>query len=100
MHKFHLKHTLNLIPLNNLERPAQIFCYYTSWSMKRPGAGKFEPKDVDPSLCTHLVYAFATLKDHKLSEANDNDPDMYDQVLALREKNPDMQVLLGLLINT
>lgn len=85
--------------LNYLERPAQIFCYYTSWSMKRPGAGKFEPKDVDPSLCTHLVYAFATLKDHKLSEANDNDPDMYDQVLALREKNPDMQVLLGMLIN-
>ncbi|XP_070501617.1 probable chitinase 10 [Chironomus tepperi] len=78
------------------KRPAQIFCYYTSWSMKRPGAGKFEPKDVDPSLCTHLVYAFATLKDHKLSEANDNDPDMYDQILALREKNPDMQVLLAI----
>lgn len=64
--------------------------------MKRPGAGKFEPKDVDPSLCTHLVYAFATLKDHKLSEANDDDPDNYDQLLELREKNPELQVLLAI----
>lgn len=73
-----------------------MFCYLTSWSAKRPGAGKFEPKNVDPKLCTHLVYAFATLKDHKLSEANDNDPDSYDDVLELREKNPDLQVLLAI----
>lgn len=78
------------------KRAAQVFCYLTSWSAKRPGAGKFEPKDVDAKLCTHLVYAFATLKDHKLSEANDNDPDSYDEVLALREKNPDLQVLLAI----
>jgi chitinase len=42
------------------------------------------------------VYAFATLSDYKLSEANDNDPDMYDQVIELREKNPDLQVLLAI----
>lgn len=42
------------------------------------------------------MYSFATLKDHKLSEANDNDPDSYDEVLALREKNPDLQVLLAI----
>lgn len=78
------------------ERPPQVFCYLTSWSAKRPGAGKFEPKDVDAKLCTHVVYAFATLKDHKLSEANDTDPEMYDEVLALREVNPELQVLLAI----
>lgn len=31
-----------------------------------------------------------------MSEANDNDPDSYDEVLALREKNPDLQVLLAI----
>lgn len=82
--------------LSSTERPPQIFCYMTSASAKRPGAGKFEPKDVDAKLCTHVVYAFATLKDYKLSEANDNDPDMYDEVLALREVNPDLQVLLAI----
>lgn len=79
-----------------LARPGQVFCYLTSWSAKRPGAGKFTPKDIDAKLCTHLVYAFATLKDNKLTEANENDPDMYDQVIALRETNPDLKVLLAI----
>lgn len=78
-------------------RPAQVFCYLTSWSAKRPGAGKFEPKDIDAKLCTHLVYAFATLKDHKLTEANEDDPENYDKLIELREKNPDLQV--NLLLN-
>lgn len=64
----------------------------TSWSQKRPGAGKFTPEDVDADLCTHVVYAFATLKNHKLSEADDKDGEMYERVVALREKNPNLQV--------
>lgn len=75
-------------------RPAQVFCYLTSWSAKRPGVGKFEPKNIDASLCTHIVYAFATLKDHILTEANDDDPENYDKLIELREKNPDLQVCL------
>nr|AUM84818.1 chitinase-like protein 7 [Lutzomyia longipalpis] len=89
-----IKHGLATVDKHS--RPAQVFCYLTSWSAKRPGAGKFEPKDVDAKLCTHLVYAFATLKDHKLSEASGDDPDMYDQVIALREKNPELQILLAI----
>ncbi|XP_004524466.1 probable chitinase 10 isoform X2 [Ceratitis capitata] len=77
-------------------RPAQVFCYLTSWSAKRPGAGKFLPSNIDPKLCTHVVYAFATLKDHKLSEATDDDPENYEQVIALREENPDLQILLAI----
>lgn len=73
-------------------RTAQVFCYLTSWSAKRPGVGKFEPKNIDASLCTHIVYAFATLKDHILTEANDDDPENYDKLIELREKNPDIQV--------
>ncbi|RZB40987.1 chitinase, partial [Asbolus verrucosus] len=82
--------------INKKVRPPQIFCYMTNWSQKRPGAGKFTPEDINPSLCTHIIYAFATLKDHKLAEANDKDPDMYDRVVALREKNPDLKVLLAI----
>lgn len=75
-----------------LARPPQIFCYMTSWSQKRPGAGKFTPEDINANLCTHVIYAFATLRDHKLAEASDKDPEMYDRVVALREKNPDLKV--------
>ena len=74
------------------ERDPQVFCYMTSWSQKRPGAGKFTPEDVDATLCTHIVYAFATLKNHKLSAADDKDGEMYERVVALREKNPNLKV--------
>ena len=73
-------------------RGPQVFCYMTSWSQKRPGAGKFTPENVDPLLCTHVIYAFATLKDHKLTPADDKDVEMYDRVVALREKNPNLKV--------
>ncbi|PSN31011.1 putative chitinase 10, partial [Blattella germanica] len=77
-------------------RGPQVFCYMTSWSQKRPGAGKFTPENVDPLLCTHVIYAFATLKDHKLAPADEKDVDMYDRVVALREKNPNLKILLAI----
>ncbi|CAH1985065.1 unnamed protein product [Acanthoscelides obtectus] len=82
--------------INKKVRAPQVFCYVTSWSRKRPSAGRFMPEDVDASLCTHVVYAFATLKEHKLAEANDKDPDMYDRLIALREKNAQLKVLLAI----
>ncbi|XP_067006667.2 probable chitinase 10 [Anabrus simplex] len=84
----------NLVDLN--VRPPQVFCYMTSWSSKRPGAGKFTPENIDPMLCTHVIYAFATLKDHKLAATEDKDEDMYDRVVALREKNPNLKILLAI----
>lgn len=39
-----------------------------------------------------MIYAFATLKDHKLAEGDEKDADMYDKVVALREKNPNLKV--------
>lgn len=73
-------------------REPQVLCYLTSWSSKRPSAGRFMPENVDPTLCTHVIYAFATLKDHKLAEGDEKDADMYDKVVALREKNPNLKV--------
>ncbi|XP_044759513.1 probable chitinase 10 [Coccinella septempunctata] len=82
--------------INKKIRKPQVFCYMTSWSQKRPSAGKFTPEDINPSLCTHVVYAFATLKDHKLTESSDKDPEMYERVIALRDKNPDLKILLAI----
>ncbi|XP_056639626.1 probable chitinase 10 isoform X1 [Diorhabda sublineata] len=82
--------------INRKVRKPQIFCYMTNWSYKRPGSGKFTPEDVNPALCTHIVYAFATLQDHKLAEANNKDPEMYERVIELRNKNPELKVLLAI----
>ena len=44
-----------------LMSPCQIVCYFTNWAWYRPGLGKYRAEDVQPELCTHIVYGFAVL---------------------------------------
>ena len=50
-------------------------CYHTNWSQYRPGIGKFMPEDIDPNLCTHLIYSFAKLSNDHLAAFEWNDED-------------------------
>lgn len=81
-----------------VEEP-KVVCYYTSWSVKRPGAGRFEPEYLDPFLCTHVIYAFGSMKDFLLAPADPSDlgdsrkPGMYERIIALKEKNPKLKVI-------
>ncbi|QQP56989.1 Uncharacterized protein FKW44_001837 [Caligus rogercresseyi] len=90
----------NTLP-DNLRAP-QIFCYFTNWSYKRPGMGKFTPEDLDPKLCTHVVFAFATISNNKLTASEDRDigdaftEGTYDRIMLLKEQNPDLKILLAL----
>lgn len=36
-----------------------MLCYYTNWSGYRGKAGKFTPRNIDPFLCTHILYSYA-----------------------------------------
>ena len=36
-------------------------CYYTNWAQYRPAGGKYFPEDIDPFLCTHVIYSFAKI---------------------------------------
>ncbi|CAH1391338.1 unnamed protein product [Nezara viridula] len=86
----------SIVPIQDTNtREAQVFCYLTSWSAKRPGAGRFSPSDLQPNLCTHVIYAFATLTDHKLAAATGTE-DQYHKVVSLRDNNPNLKILLAI----
>ena len=50
-----------------------VVCYWGTWANYRPKDGKFTPEDVDPTLCTHLIYSFAGL-DAELDKIKPLDP--------------------------
>lgn len=48
------------------DKEFKIVCYFTNWSWYRKGDGKFVPENIDPTLCTHIVYAYAGLDPNEL----------------------------------
>lgn len=36
-------------------------CYVSGWAVYRPDNGSFSVDNINPQLCTHIVYAFAGL---------------------------------------
>ncbi|KAH9628662.1 hypothetical protein HF086_007867, partial [Spodoptera exigua] len=80
----------------------KIVCYYTNWSQYRTKIGKFTPEDIQPDLCTHIIFAFGWLKKGKLSsfESNDETKDgktgLYDRINALKKSNPKLKTLLAI----
>lgn len=74
----------------------KIICYFTTWSTKRPGHGKFMPQNINQTLCTHVIIAFATIKDGKLAAPSDSDEELYAQTIDLKKEDPALKVLLAL----
>ncbi|XP_044068935.1 acidic mammalian chitinase-like [Siniperca chuatsi] len=79
-----------------LATASQMVCYFTNWSQYRPGTGKYMPQNVDPFLCTHLIYAFSII-DYKneLITYEWNDETLYKTFNGLKSKNPSLKTLLA-----
>ncbi|XP_059164097.1 chitinase-3-like protein 1 [Physella acuta] len=78
-------------------------CYVTNWTHQRESeVAKFDFKDIDPSICTHLIYAFGVLDTSSRTlrsrwpETEESPGGRYSKFNELKRSNPGLKTLLSL----
>ncbi|XP_075977465.1 chitinase 6 isoform X1 [Anticarsia gemmatalis] len=78
----------------------RVVCYYTNWSVYRPGTARFNPQNINPYLCTHLIYAFGGFtKDNTLKpfdKYQDIEKGGYAKFTGLKTYNKNLKTLLAI----
>ncbi|KAL2743966.1 chitinase-3-like protein 1 isoform X1 [Vespula maculifrons] len=82
----------------------KIVCYYGSWAVYRPGAGKFDISYIDPHLCTHLIYTFIGINNDgsvKVLDSwqdlpNDYGKDGFGRFNNLRKNNSNVKTMIAI----
>ncbi|CAH0403339.1 unnamed protein product [Chilo suppressalis] len=76
-----------------------VICYYGTWAVNRPGLGKFGVEDINPYLCTHIIYAFAGIDTNGTVIPLDVELDInmgnYRNFTDLKKKNPKLKPMLA-----
>ena len=98
MNLLHVKTLLTLlllfVPLV-VKADKKVACYYGSWSRDRFENGTFTPADINSSLCSHLIYAFASLgTTNRIQLFNSKDNQAYRYFVRIKKQNPKVKVLL------
>ena len=88
-----------------ITQPERLFSFvpfldFTNWAWYRPGVGKYKPEDIDPSICTHVVYGFAVLDSNKLvikphDSWADLDNQFYQKVTFLKQHGVKVLIAIG-----
>ncbi|XP_071451236.1 chitinase-like protein EN03 [Hetaerina americana] len=80
----------------------KVVCYYDSRAHWRHGQGRMRAADIDPTLCTHLVYGPAKLnpENFHLQPYNaeldlESGRGNYMEIAGLKARNPRLTILLG-----
>ncbi|RZC41996.1 Glyco hydro 18 domain containing protein [Asbolus verrucosus] len=77
-----------------------VVCYFTSWTIYRPDNGKFTAADIDPSLCTHVYYAFVGLREDGTVAVLDDWEITglmeIEHLMSLKTQNPDLKIILSM----
>ncbi|XP_065215171.1 serine-rich adhesin for platelets-like [Planococcus citri] len=84
----------------NSDTTKKIVCYYTNWSVYRPGTAKFSPQNINPYLCTHLIYAFGGLDKENGLRPYDKYQDIeqggYAKFTGLKTYNKNLKTMLAI----
>ncbi|KAM6456735.1 acidic mammalian chitinase-like [Liasis olivaceus] len=73
----------------------KLVCYVTNWDQYRAGPAKFTPDNIDPFLCTHLIFAFAGMDNNQITTIEWNDEILYRKLNALKDGNNSLLTLLA-----
>ncbi|XP_055339760.1 chitotriosidase-1-like [Paramacrobiotus metropolitanus] len=72
----------------------QFQCFFTSWSRYRD-AWAFLPSNVDPFLCTTIVYAFVQILDDRIAYYDWKDEENLLDLVELKKINPKLRIHLS-----
>ncbi|KAG4071657.1 hypothetical protein HA402_011811 [Bradysia odoriphaga] len=80
-----------------------VFCYYGTWATYRHGSGKFGVENIDPYLCTHIVYSFLGISDDGSLKILDEYLDLEEnwgrgnikKFMNLKETNPKLKLMFA-----
>lgn len=89
-----------LIDSSSKPEAMKIVCYFTNWALYRAEGGKYTPENIDPNLCTHIVYGFASLDSKDLvikpyDPQTDIKNDFFGKVTAYRAKGIKVLIAIG-----
>jgi len=79
----------------------KMVCYYTNWAQYRPAGVKYFPEDIDVTLCTHVMYAFAKISSGVLHPFEWNDlseewmKGMYERTMEMKKKNGALKISIS-----
>ncbi|XP_062141511.1 mucin-2 isoform X5 [Drosophila sulfurigaster albostrigata] len=86
--------------INVASSEGRVVCYYTNWSVYRPGTAKFNPQNINPYLCTHLIYAFGGFtKDNQMKpfdKYQDIEQGGYAKFTGLKTYNKQLKTMIAI----
>jgi len=78
----------------------RIVCYYGSWATYRPGNGQIKVNDINPYLCTHIIYSFIGLNDDGevkiLDTFNDLTNGGFKNFIGLKKQNSRVKLMIAM----
>jgi chitinase len=88
-----------------VEEKKKVVCYFGSWSVYRYGNGLFDVEDINPFVCTHVIFGFAGISDEThtiipLDPFNELDDDYgkgaFRRFVQLKKLNPELKTILAI----
>ncbi|KAF7268724.1 hypothetical protein GWI33_018078 [Rhynchophorus ferrugineus] len=90
----------NGVAADDCDVKQKVVCYFGSWAYYRDEEGQFTTNDIDPTLCTDIIYSFAGLNLNLEVTSLDSNVDItrggYTNVTSIKDNYPCIKILLAI----